>query len=54
MNATSAVSVAFDPLLSWEILAVLGGIGLVGIVLSIRARARGTLAAPRSRQPARR
>ena len=43
MNATSAVSVAFDPLLSWEILAVLGGIGLVGIVLSIRARARGTL-----------
>ena len=28
MNPTSAVSVAFDPLLSWEILAGLGAIGL--------------------------
>src|SRR5690349_271646 len=43
MNPTSAVSVAFDPLLSWEILAVLGGVGLVLLLLSMRARARGTL-----------
>ena len=27
MNASSAVSVAFDPLLGWTVLAVLGGIG---------------------------
>ena len=27
MNATSAVSIAFDPLLPWWVLAVLGGIG---------------------------
>ena len=25
MNPTSAVSVAFDPLLPWQVLAVLGG-----------------------------
>src|SRR5688500_1966735 len=42
MNPTSAVSVAFDPLLSWEILAGLGAIGVVLIVLSLAARARGT------------
>ena len=34
MNPTSAVSVAFDPLLSWEILAGLGAIGVVLIALS--------------------
>jgi hypothetical protein len=43
MNPTSAVSIAFDPLLSWEILAGLGAIGLVLVGLSIMARARGTL-----------
>jgi len=43
VNPTSAVSVAFDPLLSWEILAGLGAIGLVLIALSLAARARGTL-----------
>ena len=43
MNPTSTVSVAFDPLLSWEILAGLGAIGVVLIVLSLAARARGTL-----------
>ena len=42
MNPTSAVSVAFDPLLSWEILAVLGIIGLVLVLLGLRAGARGT------------
>ena len=42
MNPTSAVSVAFDPLLSWEILAGLGVIGVVLIALSLAARARGT------------
>src|SRR5258708_34304843 len=40
MNPTSAVSVAFDPLLSWEILAALGAVGLV--LLGLRASARGT------------
>ena len=43
MNATSAVSVAFDPLLGWPVLAVLGGIGLVLVLLGLRAGARGTM-----------
>ena len=43
MNASSAVSVAFDPLLGWTILAVLGGIGLVLVLLGLRAGARGTI-----------
>jgi hypothetical protein len=43
MNATSAVSVAFDPLLPWWTLAVLGGAGLVLVLLGMSARARGTL-----------
>ena len=43
MNASSAVSVAFDPLLGWTVLAVLGGIGLVLVLLGLRAGARGTL-----------
>lgn len=42
MNMTSAVSVAFDPLLPWWVLAVLGGIGLLLVLLGLRARARGT------------
>ena len=42
MNMTSAVSVAFDPLLPWTVLAVLGGIGLVLLLLGLRASARGT------------
>jgi hypothetical protein len=43
MNPTSAVSIAFDPLLPWPVLAVLGGIGLVLVLLGLRAGARGTL-----------
>ena len=43
MNPTSAVSVAFDPLLPWPVLAVLGGIGLVLVLLGLRAGARGTI-----------
>ena len=43
MNPTSAVSVAFDPLLGWPVLAVLGGIGLVLVLLGLRAGARGTI-----------
>ena len=43
MNATSAVSVAFDPLLGWTVLAVLSGIGLVLVLLGLRAGARGTM-----------
>lgn len=43
MNMTSAVSVAFDPLLPWTVLAVLGGIGLVLVLLGLRAGARGTM-----------
>ncbi len=43
MNPTSAVSVAFDPLLPWPALAVLGGIGLVLVLLGLRAGARGTI-----------
>ncbi|MDP2377086.1 hypothetical protein [Reyranella sp.] len=43
MNSTSAVSVAFDPLLPWPVLAVLGGVGLVLLLLGLRAGARGTI-----------
>ncbi len=43
MNATSAVSIAFDPLLPWTLLAVLGVIGLVLVLLGLRAGARGTV-----------
>lgn len=43
MNPTSAVSVAFDPLLPWPVLAVLGGVGLVLLLLGLRAGARGTI-----------
>jgi hypothetical protein len=43
MNTTSAVSIAFDPLLPWTVLAVLGAIGLVLVVLGLRAGARGTM-----------
>src|SRR5215468_1123308 len=42
MNPT-AVSVAFDPLLPWWALAVLGGVGLVLVLLGLGARARGTM-----------
>ncbi len=43
MNPTSAVSVAFDPLLPWPVLAVLGGVGLVLVLLGLRAGARGSI-----------
>jgi len=43
MNTTSAVSVAFDPLLPWPVLIALGGAGLVLVLLGLRARARGLL-----------
>jgi hypothetical protein len=43
MNTTSAVSVAFDPLLPWPVLIALGAVGLVLVLLGIRARARGLL-----------
>jgi hypothetical protein len=43
MTPTSAVSVAFDPLLGWAVLAVLGGIGLVLVLLGLRAGASGTI-----------
>ena len=39
MNTTSAVSIAFDPLLPWTVLAVLGAIGLLLVVLGLRAGA---------------
>src|SRR5499427_7114854 len=42
MNPT-AVSVAFDPLLPWWVLAVLAGVGLVLVLVGMGARARGTL-----------
>ena len=42
MTATSAISVAFDPLLPWWALGALGGIGLVLVLLGLGARARGT------------
>ena len=43
MNANTAVSIAFDPLLPWAVLAVLGGVGLVLVLLGLRAGARGTI-----------
>ena len=43
MNTVSAVSVVFDPLLPWWVLATLGGIGLALVALSLRAGARGAL-----------
>jgi hypothetical protein len=43
MTPTSAVSVAFDPLLGWPLLAVLGVIGLALVLLGLRAGARGTI-----------
>jgi len=43
MNMSSAVSVAFDPLLPWAVLTVLGGIGIVLVLLGLRAGARGTI-----------
>ena len=43
MTPTSADSVAFDPLLGWPLLAVLGGVGLVLVLLGLRAGARGTI-----------
>jgi len=43
VNTVSAVSVVFDPLLPWWMLAALGGIGLALVVLSLRAGARGAL-----------
>ena len=43
MNMTSAVSVAFDPLLPWTVLALLGAVGLVLVLLGLRAGARGTI-----------
>ena len=42
MNPTSAVSLAFDPLLPWEVLAALGVVGLLLVGLSFAARARGS------------
>jgi len=43
MNPTSAVSIAFDPLLPWSVLIALGAVGLVLVLLGMRARARGLL-----------
>lgn len=43
MNMSSAVSIAFDPLLSWTIVAVLAGVGVVLVLLGLRAGARGTM-----------
>lgn len=43
MNTTSAVSVAFDPLLPWPVLIALGAVGLALVLLGLRARARGLL-----------
>ena len=43
MNTTSAVSIAFDPLLPWTVLAALGAIGLLLVALGLRAGARGTI-----------
>ncbi|UYN95197.1 MAG: hypothetical protein KIT25_24840 [Enhydrobacter sp.] len=42
MNPTSAVSIAFDPLLPWGVLAALGGVALLLVLLGLRAGARGT------------
>jgi hypothetical protein len=43
MNPSTAVSVAFDPLLPWAVLAALGAVGLVLVLLGLRAGARGTI-----------
>jgi hypothetical protein len=43
MNPSTAVSVAFDPLLPWAVLAILGIVGLVLVLLGLRAGARGTI-----------
>ena len=43
MSTVSAVSVVFDPLLPWWVLAALGAIGLLLVALSLRAGARGAL-----------
>ena len=43
MSTVSAVSVVFDPLLPWWVLAALGAIGLLLVVLSLRSGARGAL-----------
>ena len=43
MNTTSAVSVAFDPLLPWSVMIALAAVGLILVLLGIRARARGML-----------
>jgi hypothetical protein len=43
MNTTSAVSIAFDPLLPWPVLIALGAAGLVLVLLGLRARARGLI-----------
>jgi hypothetical protein len=43
MNPSTAVSIAFDPLLPWSVLATLGAVGLVLVLLGLRAGARGTI-----------
>ena len=43
MTPTSAVSVAFDPLLPWSVMIGLAAAGLILVLLGIRARARGML-----------
>src|SRR5947209_2034840 len=43
MNTTSAVSIAFDPLLPWPVLIALGAVGLILVLLGLRARARGLI-----------
>jgi len=43
MNTTSAMSVAFDPLLPWEALAAMGVAAIVLVLLGLRAGARGTI-----------
>jgi hypothetical protein len=43
VSTVSAVSVVFDPLLPWWLLAALGGIGRAVVGLSLRAGARGAL-----------
>jgi hypothetical protein len=43
MNPTSASSVVLDPLIPWEVLAVMAAIGLGLVLLGLRAGARGTL-----------
>jgi len=43
MIPTSAASIAFDPLLPWEVLALLAAMGLVLVLLGLRSGAHGTL-----------